>query len=90
MPIYVARIERDGKLLLERAEVTVEVLDEERWRGRFILPAGTTLRRRAEVDIAFADGRHARASVDHVHPAPSPKGPRLVEIAGIGAFKDLA
>lgn len=86
MSIYVARIERDGKLLLERAEVTVEVLDDEHWRGRFVLPPGTTLRRRAEVDIAFADGRHGRGTVDHVHPASKAKAPRLVEITGIGGL----
>ena len=86
MPTYVARIERDGRTLLERADTTVEVLEDGQWRGRFFLPPGTVLPRRAKLEIAFADGRHGRASVDHIHPALSKKGPRLVEIAGIGSL----
>ena len=87
MPIYVARIERDGKVLLERADVTVELLDEGRWRGRFFIPPGTTLPKKAKLSVVFVDGRHGRASVDHIHPASSKQGPRLVEIAGIGALE---
>jgi hypothetical protein len=84
MPTYVARVERDGKTLLERADVTVEMLDGGRWRARFFLPPGTRLPHQAEVAMAFADGRHGRAHVDHVHPALSKRGPRLVEVAGVG------
>jgi hypothetical protein len=86
MPTYVARIERDGKTVLERADMTVEMLDDGHWRGRFFLPPGTTLPGRAKLEIAFADGRHGRASVDHIHPALSKKGPKLVEIAGVGSL----
>ncbi|MGE5231672.1 MAG: hypothetical protein ACM3NS_08010 [Deltaproteobacteria bacterium] len=82
MPTYVARIAQDGKILLERAEVTVEQLDPERWRGRFFVPAGMRLLRGLPVELAFADGRHGRARVDHVHPALSRRGPRLAEITG--------
>jgi hypothetical protein len=84
MPIYVARIERDGKVLLEHAEVTVELLEVDRWRGRFLLPPGTALPRRARISIFFSDGREGHAAVDHIHPASSKKGPRLVEISGVG------
>jgi hypothetical protein len=86
MPTYVARIEHAGKTLLERADTTVEMLEDGQWRGRFFLPPGTTLPRRAQLAIVFADGRHARASVDHIHPALSRKGPRLVEITGVGSL----
>lgn len=82
MPTYVARIAQDGKTFLERAEVTVEQLDPERWRGRFFVPAGMRLLRGVPVELAFADGRHGRARVDHVHPALSRRGPRLAEISG--------
>ena len=82
MPTYVARIAQDGKILLERADVTVEQLDPERWRGRFFVPAGMRLLRGLPVELAFADGRHGRARVDHVHPALSRRGPRLAEITG--------
>ncbi len=84
MPIYVARIERDGKVLIEHAEVTVELLDVDRWRGRFLLPAGTSLPRSAKLSIHFIDGREGQAEVSHIHPATSKKAPRLVEIAGVG------
>ena len=87
MPIYVARIERDGKVLLERADLTVELLEEGRWRGRFILPPDTTLPRRAKLSIVFVDGRKGQATVDHIHPAPTKKGPRLVEITGTGPLE---
>lgn len=86
MPTYVARIERDGKTLLERADTTVEVLEDGHWRGRFFLPPGTVLPRRAKLELTFADGRHGQASVDHIHPALSKKGPRLVEVAGVGSL----
>ena len=65
MPTYVARIDRDGKTLLERVDVTVEVVEEGRWRGRFVLPAGTRLPRQTELGLAFADGRRGRAHLDH-------------------------
>ena len=87
MPIYVARIERDGKLLFERADVTIEVLGEGQWRGRFLLPAGTPLPKRAKVELAFADGRHGSAAVHHVHPGSSKTQQRLVEVAGIGPIE---
>ncbi len=86
MPTYVARIDRDGKPLMERADVTVELLEEGRWRGRFLLPPGTTLPQRGKISIVFVDGRQGQASVDHIHPASSKKAPRLVEITGIGAL----
>ena len=82
MSTYVARIAQDGKTFLERAEVTVEQLDPERWRGRFFVPPGMRLLRAVAVELAFADGRHGRARVDHVHPALSKRGPRLAEISG--------
>jgi hypothetical protein len=84
MPSYVARIERDSGTLLERAEVTVEILTDREWRGRFLAPADTKVARGAELDLAFADGRHGRARVDHIHRRSSKTGVRLVELAGIG------
>lgn len=84
LPIYVARIEHDGKTVLERADVTVELLEDGAWRARFLLPPGSLLPRRATLSIAFADGRHGSATVDRIHPAMSKKGPRLVELAGSG------
>jgi hypothetical protein len=84
MPIYVARIDRDGKVLIEHAEVTVELLDVDRWRGRFLLPVGTSLPRSGKLSLHFNDGREAQAEVSHIHPATSKKVPRLVEITGIG------
>jgi hypothetical protein len=84
MPTYVARIERDDKVVLEHAEVTVEVLDVDRWRGRFLLPAGAALPRTAKLSIHFSDGREAEATVSRLHSASSKKGPRLVEIIGLG------
>jgi hypothetical protein len=86
MPTYVARVDREGKTILERADVTVEMLEDGHWRGRFFLPPGASLPRRAKLEIIFADGRHGRAAVDHVHPALSKKGPRLVEVAGSGGL----
>jgi hypothetical protein len=86
MPTYVARIERERKTLLERADVTVEIVEEGRWRGRFFLPPGTRASRQAKLRFAFADGRHGEAKVDHIHPALSNKGPRLVEVTGLGAL----
>jgi hypothetical protein len=84
MPIYVARVERNGKVLIEHAEVTVELLEVDRWRGRFLLPAGTALPRSAKLSIHFSDGREGQAEVSHIHPASSKKGPRLVELTGVG------
>jgi hypothetical protein len=86
VPTYVASIAQDGKTFLERAEVTVEQLDPHRWRGRFFVPAGMRLLRAVPVQLAFADGRHGRARVDHVHPALSKRGPRLAEISGAVAI----
>jgi hypothetical protein len=83
MPIYVARVERDGKVLLERADVTVELL-EGSWRGRFLLPPGSKLPRGAKVSVHFADGREGKATVSQVHPASSKHAPRLVELSGKG------
>ena len=82
MAIYVGRIERDGKVLIEHAEVTVELLEPDHWRGRFLLPAGTALARSAKLSIHFSDGREGRAEVNHIHTASAKKGPRLVEITG--------
>ena len=87
MPIYVARIERDGTPLLERADVTIEVLEGDRWRGRFLLPAGLPLPKRGKLEFSFADGRHGSAAVHHVHPASSKTQPRLVEVAGSGPIE---
>jgi hypothetical protein len=84
MATYVARIEHDKKVLLEHAEVTVELLDVDQWRGRFLLPAGTSLARSAKLSIHLADGREAAAQVRHIDPASSKKAPRLVEITGVG------
>jgi len=86
MPIYVARIERGDKTFLERADVTVEVLSEGEWRARFFAPPGATLARGARLEFAFADGRHGEAHVDHIHRATAKQGPRLVEVAGVGAL----
>jgi hypothetical protein len=86
MPTYVGRIDREGKTLLERADVTVEMLEEGRWRGRFLLPPGTRLPRQVELGFTLADGRHGRARVDHIHPALSKNGPRLVEVTGVGSL----
>jgi hypothetical protein len=84
MPTYVARIDLKGKVLIEHAEVTVELLDVDRWRGRFLLPAGTALPRKAKLSIFFSDGREAQATVGHIHAAASKKAPRLVEMTGAG------
>jgi hypothetical protein len=87
MPIYVARVERNGKLLLDRADVTVELLEDGSWRGRFFLPSGMPLAKRAKVELSFFDGRRGKALVDHLHPASSKKSPRLVEITGDGPLE---
>jgi hypothetical protein len=84
MPIYVARIELKGKVLIEHAEVTVELLEVDRWRGRFLLPSGIALPRKAKLSILFSDGREGHATVDQIHSATSKKAPRLVEISGVG------
>jgi len=86
MPIYVARIERGEETFLERADVTVEVLGEGEWRARFFAPPGTKLARGAKLDFAFADGRHGQAHIDHIHRPLAKRGPRLVEVAGVGAL----
>lgn len=86
MPTYVARIDRDGETLLDRADVTVEVLGDGDWRARFFIPPGGKLARGAKLGFAFADGRHGQAHVDHIHRALAKKGPRLVEVAGVGAL----
>ena len=87
MPIYVARVERDGKPLIERADVTVELLEDGSWRGRFFLPPGMSLAKRAKVELGFFDGRRGKAIVDHLHPASSKKAPRLAEITGVGPLE---
>ncbi len=87
MPIYVARVERNGSQLLDRADVTVELLEDGSWRGRFFLPPGMSLARRAKVSLSFFDGRQGKATVDHLHPASSKKSPRLVEITGVGPLE---
>lgn len=87
MPIYVARVERNGKLLLERADVTVELLEDGSWRGRFFVPPGMSLAKRAKVELSFFDGRQGKAIVDHLHPASSKKSSRLVEITGVGSLE---
>jgi hypothetical protein len=84
MATYVARIERDGKTVLERADVTVEILDDGGWRARFLVPSGIRLPRETELGLAFADGRHGQARIDHIHPAAPKSGARLVELSGIG------
>jgi hypothetical protein len=84
MPTYVARIERGDEAFLERADVTVEVLGEGEWRARFFAPHGATLARGARLEFAFADGRHGEAHVDHIHRPFAKRGPRLVEVAGVG------
>ncbi len=86
MPTYIARIELRGETFLERADVTVEALAEDEWRARFFLPPGTKLARGAKLQFAFADGRTGQAHVDHVHRPLAKKGPRLVEVAGIGSL----
>jgi hypothetical protein len=87
MPIYVARIERNGKQLLDRADVTVEIMDDGSWRGRFFLPPDMSLAKRAKISLSFFDGRLGNAIVDHIHPTSSKQSPRLVEITGEGALE---
>ena len=85
MPTYVARIETDSGVLLERADVTVELIAEGAWRGRFIAPADITIKAGATFDLALADGRHGKARVHHIHRHRSSKDtPQLVELEGIG------
>lgn len=86
MPTYVARIGRGDETFLERADVTVELLADGEWRGRFFAPPGSKLARGAKLGFAFADGRHGEAHVDHIHRALAKKGPRLVEVAGVGSL----
>jgi hypothetical protein len=84
MPTYVARIEGEDGTVLERADITVELLPAGGWRARFVADSGVKVTKGAEVELAFADGRRGRAKVHHVH-KPSPKQAlRLVELAGIG------
>ena len=87
MPIYVARVERNGKQLVERADVTVELLEDGSWRGRFFLPSRLSLAKRAKVELSFFDGRQGKAVVDHLHPVSSKTSPRLVEITGVGPLE---
>jgi hypothetical protein len=86
MPTYVARIDHGGKMFLDRADVTVEVLAEGEWRARFFIPPGSKLSRGVKLEFAFADGRTGEAHVDHVHRPLAKKGPRLVEVAGTGSL----
>jgi hypothetical protein len=87
MPIYVARVERNGKPLLDRADVTVELLEDGGWRGRFFLTPGLSLAKGAKVELSFFDGRQGKAVVDHLHPTSSKTSPRLVEITGVGPLE---
>jgi hypothetical protein len=86
MPTYVARIETEsGGTLLERADVTLEVIAEGEWRGRFLAPADMTIKTGATLELALADGRHGKARVHHIHRHRSSKDtPQLVELEGIG------
>ena len=84
MPTYVVRIESDAGTLLERADVTVEIVGDGDWRGRFLAPADAKLKPGTTLDLVFADGRRGRARVDHIHAGSSKKAPRLVELAGVG------
>ena len=86
VPTVVARVDTRGKTVLERADVTVEVLEEGQWRARFFLPPGIRLPQKAKVALALADGRHGQAVVDHIHKALAKQGPRLVEVSGVGAL----
>jgi hypothetical protein len=84
MPTYVAQIEGEHGLVLERADVTVELLPGGEWRARFVVDSSVKVTKGAELELAFADGRRGRAKVHHVH-KPSPKQAlRLVELAGMG------
>lgn len=87
MPTYVARVERDDETFLERADVTVEMLGDGEWRARFFAPPGVSLARGTRLEFAFADGRHGKAHVDHIHRALARRGPRLVEVAGVGSLE---
>lgn len=84
MPTYVARIECDTGTLVERADVTVEIIGDGEWRGRFVAPDDAKFKRGSTLDLAFADGRRGRARVDYIHRGSSKKAPRLVELAGVG------
>jgi hypothetical protein len=84
MPTYVARIEGDTGTLVERADVTVEIVGEGEWRGRFLAPAGAKVKPGTVLELAFADGRRGRARVDHFHSGSSKKAPQLLELVGIG------
>jgi hypothetical protein len=84
MPTYVARIEGEGGTLVERADVTVEIVGDGEWRGRFLAPADGKIKPGVTLDLAFADGRRGTARVDHIHHGSSKKAARLVELAGVG------
>ena len=83
MPTYVARIEGESGTLLEHADVTVEIVGDGEWRGRFLAPAEVKIKPGAILEVAFADGRHGQARVDHARRG-SAKKPQLVGLVGIG------
>jgi hypothetical protein len=83
MPTYVARIEGESGTLVEHADITVEIIGDGEWRGRFLAPAEVKFKPGTMLDVAFADGRHGRARVDHARRG-SAKTPQLVRLAGIG------
>jgi hypothetical protein len=84
MPTYVARIEGEDGTVLERADVTVELLPAGGWRARFVADSSVKVTKGAEVELAFADGRRGRAKVHHVHKPSTQQALRLIELAGIG------
>jgi hypothetical protein len=84
MPTYVAHIEGEDGTVLERADVTVELLPAGGWRARFVADSGVKVTKGAEVELAFADGRRGCAKVHHVHKPSSKRALRLVELVGIG------
>ena len=83
MPTYVGRIEGESGTLLEHADVTVEIIGDGEWRGRFLAPPEVKIKSGAVLDIAFADGRHGGARVDRARRG-SAKKPQLVSLVGIG------
>jgi hypothetical protein len=83
MPTYVARIEGESGTLLEHADVTVEIVGDGEWRGRFLAPADVKIKPGAIIEVAFADGRHGRARVAQARRG-SAKTPQLVRFGGIG------
>jgi hypothetical protein len=77
------RIEGESGTLLEHADVTVEIVGDGDWQGRFLAPAEFKIKPGAVLDLAFADGRHGRARLDDARRG-SAKKPQLVRLVGIG------